>query len=397
MNCQQIDRYIFDFCEQNLSPELEIQIQEHIEQCPICRNKIELTRLENEVLSESINSPVLDDNFTSDVLNLIKSDSTMVLPQKRQYVSEQAKSLRKFKIPQAFSVPAMVAIIVICALLIPGLNDIHSNIKLADGTKNVEKSNLDTKSDSGILVDSESSTRKLKKDLELGAGNSYQQQQSSIAAENRENNSRADEQISSISQAAEDGEQTPLNEKSIKNFETDEAVESISENNPICVYPINLPADYQLLQIISSTDDELTYIFLDTTSKEELVINISPLRTEPFNIAAAEKIREEDAPIGNSIDDSDVYGGNSGLAATPLPGADSGSIDKPTPVLFSTEVDSGIEKEAAAPGTSANNSINWDINLGKQYYKISLKANLSPEKLAQIAQTIEFKEDNNNE
>lgn len=397
MNCQQIDRYIFDFCEQNLSPELELQIQEHIEKCPMCLNKVELTRLENEVLRENINVPVLDKNFTSNVLNLIQSKSTTVSLNKDPQLSEKNKNLKRFKIPKFFYVPAMAAIIVLCALLIPGLSDMHSDIKLADSTKNTEYDKLNTLTEN-VQADSESSTSKMSEDL-AGSVDSSQQDRAVIVAGTEQSSKNADEQAPSPFQAAaECNDQTLVNEKGFQNPEIAEPSEAISESqSSLCLYPIELPTDYQLLQIISNIEDELTYIFLDTKSEEELVINISPLRTEPFSIATAEKIPEEDSPIYKSMDKMEDSGENTVLKPAALPESASGSVDGRSSVMFSAKGDDSIEKEAFAPGTSDNNSISWDIIVGEQYYRISLNAKLSPEKLAQIAKIIEFKEDNNNE
>ncbi len=387
MNCQQIDKYIFGFCEHILPPELESRIQEHLEKCPICRNKVEFTLLENEVLQDNTDLPVLDASFTSNLLNHIKSESNT------QHISQKGGLIKRFRIPQAFYIPAMAIVILLCALLIPALSDLQSDIKIADKTNNSDTGKPGTHYDS-ILVDTESSTREMQKDALLDAGDSPQQGQTTFVAGTEENNTTTPTDKEASSTTANKVLKSPVNEESIDHREINKPPEPMSANTSTYVYPVELPADFQLLQIISGIDNELNYVFLDTSSEEKLLINISPLQTEALSVASTDKTLEKDAFNYQSMGEAEDSANNPVFTRDPSPEAQSSSLEGRGPALSSTGNYGNTEDQVSALEISANNSINWDINLGKQYYRISLSADCSPEKLAQIAKIIEFKEEN---
>lgn len=71
MNCQLIDRYIFDYCEDNVSPTLKNKIDQHLTECQCCCNQVKLTRLENECLADITDVPVLPDDFTAQIMHKV--------------------------------------------------------------------------------------------------------------------------------------------------------------------------------------------------------------------------------------------------------------------------------------------------------------------------------------
>ena len=71
MNCQRYDKYIFDYCEDNLSPALKEQIDKHLQECYYCKNQVKLTHLENAVLGDKSDLPSLADDFTDRVMQHI--------------------------------------------------------------------------------------------------------------------------------------------------------------------------------------------------------------------------------------------------------------------------------------------------------------------------------------
>lgn len=68
MNCQQADELIFSYCDGNLSSSLSFELESHADTCPTCLSKIDLTRLENDILRTDIVVSVLSDDFTSKVM-----------------------------------------------------------------------------------------------------------------------------------------------------------------------------------------------------------------------------------------------------------------------------------------------------------------------------------------
>lgn len=71
MNCQLFERYVFDYCDDNLSPDLKAKMDKHRQECPRCNNQVKLTYLENQVLRDTSDLPVLADDFTSRVMQQV--------------------------------------------------------------------------------------------------------------------------------------------------------------------------------------------------------------------------------------------------------------------------------------------------------------------------------------
>ena len=71
MKCQLFDRYLFDYCDDDLSPVLREKIDKHLQECTNCSNKVKLTVLENEVLRDNSDLPLLAGDFTNRVMHQI--------------------------------------------------------------------------------------------------------------------------------------------------------------------------------------------------------------------------------------------------------------------------------------------------------------------------------------
>jgi len=71
MNCLQVDEYIFSYCDSELAPSLSSALESHIANCSDCQAKVELTRMENDVLRSGMIVPALSDGFTAGVMAAI--------------------------------------------------------------------------------------------------------------------------------------------------------------------------------------------------------------------------------------------------------------------------------------------------------------------------------------
>ncbi|HOV42601.1 MAG TPA: zf-HC2 domain-containing protein [Syntrophothermus lipocalidus] len=68
MNCQQVDKMLYLFCDGRLHPYLRSQIEKHLENCPGCRNNLAITSMETEVLRLSDDIPPLSGDFCQKVM-----------------------------------------------------------------------------------------------------------------------------------------------------------------------------------------------------------------------------------------------------------------------------------------------------------------------------------------
>jgi len=71
VNCQLFDRYVFDYCDNNLSSALKMEMDKHRQECSRCNSQFMLTNLENQVLRDKSDLPVLADDFTPRVMQKI--------------------------------------------------------------------------------------------------------------------------------------------------------------------------------------------------------------------------------------------------------------------------------------------------------------------------------------
>ena len=45
MDCQSLDRLIFSYCDNNLTPKKRLAVEEHLQKCLSCRHKLDLVIL----------------------------------------------------------------------------------------------------------------------------------------------------------------------------------------------------------------------------------------------------------------------------------------------------------------------------------------------------------------
>ncbi len=73
MNCQQVDKLLYLFCDGLLQPQLRQQIEDHLQECPACRNNLTMTEMENEALRYTEDIPPLALGFSLEVIQKINS------------------------------------------------------------------------------------------------------------------------------------------------------------------------------------------------------------------------------------------------------------------------------------------------------------------------------------
>ena len=87
MKCQLFDRYLFDYCDDDLSPVLREKIDKHLQECSNCSNKVKLTVLENEVLRDN-SDPV---SYTH--LDVYKRQNWQRLEHCQRYISSSRRQV----------------------------------------------------------------------------------------------------------------------------------------------------------------------------------------------------------------------------------------------------------------------------------------------------------------
>lgn len=116
MNCQLIDQYVFDYCENNLSPTLKEKIDHHLAECQRCSQQVNLTCLENEFLTDKSDLPVLTDDFTNKVMHKIQG-----LEQKSAVVAFPQTKTGRVKFADLMMTAAVIGLVVLMVIVTPQL------------------------------------------------------------------------------------------------------------------------------------------------------------------------------------------------------------------------------------------------------------------------------------
>ena len=106
MNCQQVDKLLYLFCDGLLQPQLRQQIEEHLQKCPACRNNLTMTEMENEALRYTGDIPPLALGFSLEVMQKINSVPTTNEPGHSRSGPRFMKLFRLHKLPVIASAAA---------------------------------------------------------------------------------------------------------------------------------------------------------------------------------------------------------------------------------------------------------------------------------------------------
>lgn len=116
MNCQLIDQYVFDYCENNVSPALREKIDHHLAECQRCSQQVNLTCLENEFLTDKSDLPDLPDDFTDKVMLKIRSSE-----QKAAVVPFPQTKTGRVKFADLILTAAVMGLVVLLVIVTPQL------------------------------------------------------------------------------------------------------------------------------------------------------------------------------------------------------------------------------------------------------------------------------------
>jgi len=118
MNCQQATRYIWDYCDNKLSPELVAAVESHCRECSQCSQHLQLTVLENEALKNPAELPELSPGFTARVMkNLPERDFVSG----KKPVMSRLRSMSRRKRFMAASTAILGVLLML--LVVPGINN----------------------------------------------------------------------------------------------------------------------------------------------------------------------------------------------------------------------------------------------------------------------------------
>lgn len=259
MKCQLVDKYILDYCDSNLSPELTPEIEEHLEECAMCSKAISLCKAENSILY-NLKQYEPSEDFTAKVMQSIQSNTLITADH-----SSASKKLRK---PYLMFLPVAAVILLLFTTDLPGIFNIGSKLKsTADNHKPVED------------------VMPLNQELHLAQNDiindNFIEGKTYITKEESFSDLEKQDPIYYY-----DNEEVNSNQEMIM-------MASIPTENQIDLQVQNVPEEYSLLEIIDNAENSITYSYIDNSNDITLDITITKLISDEPD---AKDVDEEDLP-----------------------------------------------------------------------------------------------------
>lgn len=350
MNCQQIDKYMYEFCDRRLSPQMQDSIQSHLDQCQNCREKVTAACQEGGLLRDLDNIPVLSPEFTHQVLARVQ--------QKHGMATAGIMASHASRYPRPFRwwwgvASAAVLLVALCSVPLLELQSPPGS-KLA-GQDSAGSAPVET---APLMFDGSQTTQ----------DSSSQPPQASFILESTEASPKTVLQDSPVAVKGMDAlpqklpQPAPTAQPYTSTALSDQTLKSAAHNNPnrgaelLTLHPVNLPPEYTLRAIISASDQDTTFVYRNQLTQQDLNLRITVVTDmEKANQADVEQpLMRSVAPLRN-----DGLGGSAPL--------ESGVPDR----TFKAVVDHN-----------------------QQSYQIVLSGSLKVEELAAIASSIKFEEGN---
>ncbi|MGI5879718.1 MAG: anti-sigma factor family protein [Syntrophomonadaceae bacterium] len=290
MNCQHVDRYLYDFCDNRLSPTIHNEIESHLRKCEQCRLKAELTQLENEVLSDKSYIPALTDNFTDKVMENLSMKMACGTA-----VDNRKKIFSLFKTGDLVWTAALMAIVLLMIVIAPQVIPDKTQFQVADQPQTVIENNLSSDLKTSRLADQTEITGTEKDEVEYRK-DTFQSRESDNAnleysASNHFGNStnklntpagKTSEEKQQVAMVL--NEPVPIAENGVRDNHIESAIPSrksassvsaptsISPANAEFPYPVNIPAAYNFSTADKIDNRTVQYSFYDYGQKELSVI-----------------------------------------------------------------------------------------------------------------------------
>lgn len=296
MNCQQIDKYLFEYCNNKLSPESQQEFTDHLQCCESCKVLVDITLLEDDILKEAADLPLLKDDFTQRVIQQVSIAPHLVDASVQSTTASRPKKASRFYLGGA-----VAAAVILLALFIPGILDLTApkgSFNLADSTIPQQKSKSEADENNTVRVGSLGESEKIvmSDSADTSSAANLPSSNDSVPLDITVTKSlKADSSQSShptvtsmsISGSASGYEKQPSRTSSAaqESLLAGKAQGSLQlelpgNNDLMRLQPVNLPSYCKLDKIIYTSQDEITYQYLIADSQHTLSITITPIASE---------------------------------------------------------------------------------------------------------------------
>ncbi|MFA7149032.1 MAG: zf-HC2 domain-containing protein [Syntrophomonadaceae bacterium] len=377
MNCQLVDKYLYDYCDNVLSPDQRVLFDQHLANCHSCRRAVDRALLETSILREEWDTPELSADFTSGVMERI---AFTPIPQ----ADPAATDVKRLRSRWFTGIAAAVAVLLM-VLYAPGMIKNEKIMNVADREQ----------------IASEPAGDKAK--VKRPAGKQYEDFLVGGTGEETGNTNRVylslPEQAQFDSSEVNGNSPAPVpknesisygaNDSAVSNYATRESVDqqqskedTMGASEIITVQPVNLPASYTMVDKIADTGS-CTYIFGTGIKKDSLTINIAQL---PIHRSGQSSYSRSYVRPTSTADTQQKTG------ATPAKPAEGNNKAEQPAVAEPENAEILTKKEVKTDTTAAESShtISYEVVHNNQTYLLTITANLSPDELVALSQNLQL-------
>lgn len=329
MNCQQVDKYILDYCDNKLSPDLAHKIEQHLLNCPMCSKAVDLCKAEGSILYSLANYEP-SANFTNKVMDSIRSEALLTTNN-----VNQTKKIRK---PLFMLIPVAAVILLLVTSDLSGIFNMGSKL---DQTSSIENSVQDK---TPLTQEVRIAQSENINDGVLGYVDKFEK----LTTEN--------EKI--ITKEAHENPTIVYDRQMMKQANSNRAEQirmaSMSSENKLNFIVENVPEEFSLLEVKDGQENSITYSYINDTNQTTLDITITEVTNE--NTTTCDESTEGDINIL-------MVGPEQELGPEPEP---------------------ELELEEQETPELPLNNLSWELNQDNQLYIVTLQSNLPEEDIINL-------------
>lgn len=362
MNCRQVDKYLYDYCDNVLSPDQRVLFDQHLADCHSCRQAVDQALLETSILREEWDTPALPADFTTRVMERV---TTVPIPQAGPTVAYIKRPWTRW-----FMGITAVAAVLLMVLYAPGMMKNDNIINVADqeqiasgplGDKVKVKSRVANTED--VLMGGKGEVEGNSNKVFLDRAN-QEQFDSSVANQPSPAVTPTNEPI------LYGTEDSTVSDNSTSKLVDQNKKETMVATSVFPVQPANLPTSYTIVDKVAGAGS-CTYIFGTGIKEDQLTIKIAQLPLHSGQPNSRSYIREISPGTVPELIEKDA-------------------VEEAENVEILTKLESKADTTTAEPA----HTISYEVVHNDQTYVLTITANLSPQELAALSQSLELQSTN---
>jgi hypothetical protein len=280
MNCQDFKQNIFDYCDGEVSPDLPSAMDEHLNECEDCRSFYHLTLIENEVLCDTGDIPLLSEAFTARVMGSLASVDRYTSKPEPLVMSKSSST--RFKRISLYSGLSVAAAVIALCLYIPNLKDTGNNINVADNSymqqRSEPQSNAIKNNDYGvqILYDDAMKISQVTPPLNTGSGAQGNLPPSTIGDVSKSIPDQKELAITPSILSAPDSSEAIKRSTTLETGRSKRNESQVYDTSILDFSPQNIPVRFKLTKSDNTAEQETIYNYVSQDGKESFQLKVTP-------------------------------------------------------------------------------------------------------------------------